>query len=78
MSEFDNCNDSDIENCVNGSIRLTGGSRRSEGVVEICLDRVWGTITNDRFFFNPMFAEVVCRQLGFPECKYMGSISFKA
>ena len=62
---FNNCNDSAIENCVDGSIRLTGGSTR-EGVVEICLDHVWGTIAYDRFF---NLAKVVCRQLGFPECK---------
>ena len=65
---FNNCNDSAIDNCANGSIRLTGGSMRSEGVVEICLDGVWGTIPHS---FFPTFAEVVCRQLGFPwQCKY--------
>ena len=73
---FNNCNDSAIENCVNGSIRLTGGSVRSEGVVEICLDGVWGTMTLRYRYHSLYFAKVVCRQLGFPqECKYMGSIS---
>ena len=68
---FNNCNDSAIENCVNGSIRLTGGSVRSEGVVEICLDGVWGTL---HVRYSLYFAKVVCRQLGFPrECKYIGS-----
>ena len=60
-------------NCVNGSIRLTGGTVRSEGVVEICLDGVWGTIAHDDFysFLSYSFARVVCRQLGFTwECKY--------
>ena len=51
---------------------------RSEGVVEICLDGVWGTIA-DNDFFRPMpFAEVVCRQLGFPrERKCIGSNSLR-
>ena len=73
MSEFNNCNDSAIEKCVNGSIRLTGGSVRSVGVVEICLDGVWGTL--HVYHYSSYFAKVVCRQLGFPrECKYIGSI----
>ena len=55
-----------IDNCVNGSIRLTGGSMRSEGVVEICLDGAWGTLTSS----SRSNAEVVCRQLGYPwDCK---------
>lgn len=56
------------DHCVNGSIRLTGESRRNEGVVEICLDNVWGTITSESW--DSSDTEVVCRQLGFPwDCK---------
>ena len=37
---------------------------RSEGVVEICLDGAWGTVTSSSL--STSVAAVVCRQLGYP------------
>ena len=51
------------QGCVNGDIRLIGGSSTSEGRVEICQTSVWGTVCDD--FWGTPDATVVCRQLGF-------------
>ena len=48
--------------CDEGSIRLVGGDSDLEGRLEVCLDQVWGTVTD--FFFNLPDARVACRQLG--------------
>lgn len=49
-------------NCTDGQIRLRGGLTQREGRVEICIDRVWGTICGNRW--DRYEAQVVCRQLG--------------
>ena len=65
-------------NCVDGEVRLVGGSSEYEGRVEICINRVWGTVcaTDTRswwWWWNPRYdwgtpdSTVVCRQLGHPE-----------
>ena len=51
--------------CVNGDLRLFGGTSVYEGTVEVCLDGVWGTVCAD-FFWNDRAAEIACRQLDFP------------
>ena len=50
-------------NCTDGQIRLKGGSTLKEGRVEICIDRVWGTICHN--LWDRYEAQVVCRQLGY-------------
>ena len=50
-------------NCTDGEIRLKGGSTLNEGRVEICIDRVWGTICYH--LWDKYEAQVVCRQLGY-------------
>ena len=49
-------------NCTDGQIRLRGGFNQREGRVEICIDRLWGTICDNSW--NRYEAQVVCRQLG--------------
>jgi len=51
-------------NCTNGEIRLRGGANETEGRVEICINRAWGTICDT--YWDNREAQVACRQLGFP------------
>ena len=51
--------------CPPGDIRLVGGSVADEGRVELCLNNAWGTICDDGFDVND--ANVICRQLGYPD-----------
>ena len=45
-----------------GAIRLVGGMSASEGRVEYCHNRRWGTVCSNRW--DASDATVVCRQLG--------------
>ena len=51
--------------CVQGDIRLVGGSTAREGRVEVCNNNAWGTVCDDAFGTND--ARVACRQLGFSD-----------
>ena len=50
-------------NCTTGDMRLVGGNSDSEGRLEICLDRQWGTVCDDSW--DEQGAAVACRQLGY-------------
>ena len=53
------------EECEDGNIRLRGGTNQYEGRVEVCFNRVWGTVCDD--FWGTPDAAVACRQLGYSE-----------
>ena len=56
--------------CENGEVRLYGGTSSSDGLVEVCQFRTWGTVCSDEW--DNKDARVVCRQLGYePEGYYM-------
>ena len=48
--------------CIQGDIRLQGGTARS-GRVEVCNNNVWGTVCDDAF--GAPDAQVACYQLGY-------------
>lgn len=49
-------------NCEDGEVRLVGGETQYEGRVEMCINRVWGTLCSRNW--NWRESNVVCRQLG--------------
>lgn len=49
--------------CTNGGIRLLGGHVPSEGRVEICVNKAWGTVCDDVWTTGD--ANVACKQAGF-------------
>lgn len=49
--------------CMDGDIRLSGGSSANEGRVEICMGNHYGTVCDQSW--NDADAAVVCSQLGF-------------
>ena len=60
-------------NCSDGDVRLVDGSVNYEGRVEVCINRVWGTICSTSYRYVYLYsstrwdlneARVVCRQLG--------------
>ena len=58
-----NFSSSETKNCDSGVVRLTGGSRKSEGRLEVCLNNQWGTVCDDSW--DDRATAVVCRQLGY-------------
>jgi len=60
------CADIDLmpANCEDGAVRLVNGSNSLEGRLEVCFNRAWGTVCNNRFDGDD--AQVVCNQLAVP------------
>ena len=61
-----------MSDCIDGDIRLVGGDTEYEGRVEVCINRVWGTICSRSshyywwwsYGWGAPDSNVVCRQLG--------------
>ena len=52
--------------CEDGDVRLVGGSKEGEGLVEVCVNSRWGTVCGDRNSqWDGSEAAVVCHQLGY-------------
>jgi hypothetical protein len=58
-----NFTSSETKICNSGAVRLTGGSRKSEGRLEACLNNQWGTVCDDSW--DNRATAIVCRQLGY-------------
>ena len=66
-----------MADCEDGDIRLVGGNTQYEGRVEVCINRVWGTVCSSRYYSSWWWStyyywgtpdsNVVCRQLGHME-----------
>ena len=71
--------DYSVSNCSDGEVRLVGGSTEYEGRVEICINRLWGTIcSHSRGNYHDNLwdledATTVCRQLGHQEAGICGA-----
>ena len=60
-------NDPDDSGCETGEVHLVGGAAgSSSGVVEVCVNGVWGTVCDYRNKWSHENAAVVCRQLQLP------------
>lgn len=57
-----------ISDCVDGDLRLSGGSTPLEGRVEVCSNRLWGTVCHSVYNYDRYWGTeeggVVCRALG--------------
>ena len=53
--------------CLETHVRLTGHNSTFAGRVEVFSHGVWGRVTQSYPYWSKNEAEVVCRQLGFPE-----------
>ena len=52
-----------LDDCEDGDIKLVGDHLANDGRLEMCLDRKWGTVSDDGW--STSNTEVVCRQLGY-------------
>ena len=48
-------------------VRLTGHNSTFAGRVEVFSHGVWGRVINSPYYWSKKEADIVCRQLGFPE-----------
>jgi deleted-in-malignant-brain-tumors protein 1 len=56
-----------VEECATGDVRLVGGiANSSSGLLEVCVNGVWGTVCDYVNEWNHENAAVVCHQLNLP------------
>ena len=61
--QFQTVSYADKTSCEEGEVRLRDGFDDSNGRVEYCRDRIWGSVCSKRWDDND--ARVLCRQLGY-------------
>ena len=49
--------------CQDGDVRLMGGSKATEGTVEVCFDNIWGQVADSGW--GDKDAQLICKLLGF-------------
>ena len=54
-----------VDDCYDGDVRLVGGVKETEGRVELCSSRRWGTVCDNQWTEN--HTAVICRHLGFSD-----------
>ena len=56
--------------CNNGDVRLVGGINELQGRVEICYNKMWGSVCHNSW--STYDANVLCKQLGYqPTGRYL-------
>ena len=64
------CVRSEPEGCIEGSVRLSGGDIEQEGIPEVCVSGVWGSICDNGW--SSTDGRVICKQLGFDDIGIIG------
>ena len=58
------CIDTNSADCIDGEVRLSNGSIKQEGRVEVCVDGIWGGVCGSTGW-TKQTGFVVCKQLGY-------------
>ena len=53
-------------NCTDGEIRLYDGSDENEGILHVCMNKVWTTVCYNSYW-NAQDTRVACKELGYTQ-----------